>query len=130
MRAGQRLELLTDGGGGRAADARVDLVEDHGRRVRAQDSRQRQHHPRQLAARGDFTEAAQLLAAVGVEANLDVLRAVNALADRLERELEAGFGHPQIADNPLELRRDPLGGAATGFAQVSAAGLERVAQRF
>ena len=60
-------QAFTDCGGSRATNAAIHFVKDqrwHGRSARQHDF-QRQHQPRQFAARGDFRERAWRLSWVG-----------------------------------------------------------------
>ncbi len=77
--AGERAQVLADRARGVAADAGVDLVE-HQQRARPRDrpspdavgdAQQRQHHPRELAARGDLAQRAGGQAGVGRDHQLD-----------------------------------------------------------
>src|SRR5215470_5679057 len=107
-------ELLTDPRRRVAADAGVDLIEDHGRRalVGGKDNLQRQHGPGELAARGDTRQRPYRLTGIGREAKLDPVPAARApvLArefqdhDLEERPLHAEL--PQLALHPRrQLRR-------------------------
>ena len=76
----QRRQRAPDRGPGLAADPRVDLVEDEGRRRLRQHDAQREHRPRELAAGRGLRERARRLAGVGREQEGHVVGAVVAMA--------------------------------------------------
>ena len=112
----------------RPADAGVDLVEDQrlARDVGRGQRLHRQHHPRQLAARGDAAERPEVLADVRREEQLEAIGAGRSpLALRLDgvqRERAAGAGHGELGERLLERLgearrgRPPGGGDGVGGA--------------
>ena len=136
--AGEGLQLLAHRAGGLAADPRVDLVEDQ--RVGSAaalalggDAHQRQHHPRELAARGRLAQRAGRHARVRGDHELDLVgaRRAGAVLARGQRHGEARALHGQRRQPPADRvgeagrRRRPRGRqAGRGLGQLGARGRE------
>src|SRR5438105_3570871 len=107
--AAERGELVADDGGGAAADAGIDLVEDHCRRVvvAGEDDLKRQHRARELAARGDSRERPVGLVRVRREPELDALGASQTPVASREvdrRDLEGRAVHAELPEFALHAR--------------------------
>src|SRR6185369_5167333 len=92
----ERPQPLADDAGGVAADAGVDLVEDQGAgRAGAAEVAERQHHPRELAARGGVADRRRLDPRVRRQPQLDRLAAARpeVVGVRLEYDLQRRPGH-------------------------------------
>ncbi len=124
-RPGQPLQARADGIGGRSPDPRVDLVE-HQRPAGAgvlEHHVQRQHDPRQLAARGGLAQRPGVLARIRRDQELGPLDAARRQrhravavpelrpARRLEADREARPRQGQLAQLPLDGRGQRLRGA-------------------
>ena len=112
-------QLLADGARGLPADAGVDLVEDERRAAalpRAGDAHQREHHARELAARGRLAQRAGRHAGVGRDQELDLVGAGRAgrLARR-QADGEAGALHGELGEALAHGVREPR---ARGRARV------------
>ncbi len=115
---GYLAQFLADGGGGFAADAGVDLIEDQGRNPIGLGSRpfQRQHQTRQLAARGDPRQGLGSLSRIGGEVELALLLSPRSgLGQLRQTHFETGLFHrqgPQLFFDPrLQFAGRPAPGA-------------------
>ena len=101
MALGDRGHPLPDDTPDLAPHVRVDLVEHedrHGVQV-GEDRLQRQHHPRELAARGDPAEGQRRLSHVGGEQELAAAVPRRAEARRVcDRDPELGLCEPELRD--------------------------------
>ena len=91
-----------------AADAGIHLVEDErGHLIEpGENRRQREHHARHLATRGDAGQGAGFVAEVERDAELDRLGAVRArLRQRQERRREQAVVHAQLRQESVHLSR-------------------------
>src|SRR5262245_29120132 len=120
-----RGELLGDHRGDAPADARVDLVEDHGRHALGarQDGLEGEHRARELTARRDARQRSQVLAGVRRQAELDPIEP--ARPDLREgrprhRDLEAGALHAELAKLARRLAGEPLGGVLPALGELVA----------
>ena len=121
----ERAQLGADRRGNRAADAGIDLVEDHARHlVQAQrGDLDRQRDARQLAARGDLAQRARRLAGVGGHQEIRALGAIGVRRLRVghgvQRDFETPATHAEFADQGVD-------GPAQGIAGLAAGGAEFV----
>ena len=121
----QRAQLAADDLRDRAADARIDFVEHHGRhRVQAErGDLDRQRHAREFAARSDLAQRPRRLAGVRGNEEFHALGAVRigigAVRVRLQRDFETPAGHAQFADQARGLDRQR-------FRRLAPRGAERV----
>src|SRR5215470_6007425 len=116
-------QLLRDDGGHAAADAGVDLVEDHrGYTLGAgQDGLEGQHRARELAARGDPRERANLFAGIRRQTELDAVEASRPdLRERhsCHRDLEAGAVHAELAELAHGFPGEALGGVVAALGEL------------
>ena len=135
---GERAQVLADRTRGVAADPGVDLVE-HEQRAGAgrrpgsavRHAEQRQHHPRQLAARGDLAQRARRARpAFGAIRSSTVVGPARAAAvgARRELDLERGVGHRQLGQ-PLADRGGELRGRLRAASRSSPASASSSAAR-
>jgi hypothetical protein len=119
-RLAQPAKLLPHHRGGAAADAGVDFVEDQRapRLVAGAEGLERQHHPRQLATRGDAGQRLGRLSEVGREEELAVVDAAGVPARPVllggEPQFEAGPGHRQVRQLSLDGGGEPGSGVPAG----------------
>ena len=106
---GEPREALADGVGDRAADARVDLVEDQRRRRAAigEHDFQRQHEAREFAARGDLHQRPRPRARIGLHPEFDAVDALGPAADG------------SLVDLRREARVSSFSGASSPFTALS-----------
>src|SRR5215470_6855050 len=124
-----RGELLGNHRGDPPADARVDLVEDHGRHALGarQDGLEGEHRARELAARRDARERAQVLAGVRRQAELDPVEPARPdLRERRPRhgDLEAGALHAELAKLARRLAGELLGAILPALGELVGGGRE------
>ena len=125
-RATERGELAPDDLRDRAADAGVDLIEDHagaaGFGARSEGDLHREREPRELAARGDLRERSRRLARIGRDQELDVLEAAGRAVGgcgRVQRHLEAAARHAQGLHPRADVAAERLGGLGADRGEAS-----------
>ena len=131
---GHPRQTLADGRRGGAADAAVDLVEHqggHGGAARKHHL-ERQHQPREFAARGDLGERAGRLAGVGGDEEAHLVGALGGpggVGQRGDAGGEAGAFEFERREFLGDGAVEPVGGAGAGFGQAGAGGGEALAGR-
>src|SRR5262245_8501793 len=116
-------ELLGDHRGDVPADARVDLVEDHGRDAlgAGQNGLEGEHRARELAARGDARPWTHVFAGVRRQTELDAVEPAQPdLRERRprHRDLEASALHAELAKLTRRLAGEPLGGVLPALGEL------------
>ena len=129
--AAQRPQPLADDPRRVAADAGVDLVEDHrpGAR-RLAEAAQRQHHPRELAARGGVAQRRRLDPGVGRDPQLDRLAAARRRSRRGAAPARPRARPRPSRAAPAPRRRAPRSGSAAASRPALSFSPELRAPRF